>query len=266
DGWQNFTLYTNAMWSGQSNSEWLNNITQYNYDQWTYWDYGLIRDINLSIENIEEYSVELSAEQKNQFKAEFRFLRAFIYFNMVKRMGGVPLITETLPYDYSGDPSYLQKPRNTEVEVYEFIASEMDAVKDSLGNVGSITRANKWTALALKSRAMLFAGSIAKYNNQLDNPIATTGGEVGIPASMAEGYYQQSLEASREIIRNVPFSLYQANPDPAINFYEAITKKTNSAEVIWVEDFDRSGGLKHVFTYDNIARPFREDNLGSSSI
>ena len=92
----------------------------------------------------------------------------------------MPIITEQLIYDYSGDPSYLQRPRAKEEEVYDFIASEVDAIKDSLSNDGSVSRANKYTALALKSRAMLYAGSIAKYNNLMPSPIKTPGGEVGI--------------------------------------------------------------------------------------
>ena len=87
-------------------------------------------------------------------------------------MGGVPLITNQLIYDYSGEAVHLRHPRNKEAEVYDFIASELDAIKNTIGNVNtnsnppaaSNSRANKYTALALKSRAMLYAASIAKYN------------------------------------------------------------------------------------------------------
>ena len=79
-------------------------------------------------------------------------------------MGGVPLITTTLEYDFSGDPSYLRNPRAKEHEIYDFVYSECEAIKSQLGNKGSQTRANYYTALALESRAMLYAGSIAKYN------------------------------------------------------------------------------------------------------
>jgi hypothetical protein len=135
-----------------------------------------------AIEGIDTYSEKLTDAQKEAYKAEFRFIRAYNYFELVKRMGGVPLITNQLIYDFSGDPSKLQLPRAKESEVYEFIADEMDAIKDQLGNAGSQTRANKYTALALKSRAMLYAASLAKYNNLIPVPITTKGGEVGIPA------------------------------------------------------------------------------------
>lgn len=264
--WRRMADYDDAMWSGFSNEEGRNNIVSYGFERWRIWNYSLIRDINLALENIETYGTELSAETKAQFNAELRFLRAYNYFELVKRMGGVPLITSQLIYDYSGDPSYLQTARAREAEVYDFIASEVDAIKDVLGNAGSSTRANKYTALALKSRAMLYAGSIAKYNNQMGVPITTPGGEVGIPADQATAYYQKALDASAEIINSGVYSLYQSNPDLGENFYEAVVRKGGNPEVIFAWDFLSSKDKRHWFSYDNIPRSIREDNLSSSNI
>jgi len=263
-GWAEFSAYDEAMWS--NNDDGRNNIISYPFDRWRLWDYGLIRDINLALENIEKFSTKLSATQKSQFSAELRFVRAFVYFDHVKRMGGVPIVTKQLIYDFNGDPSYLQQPRNKEEEVYDFIASELDAIKDQLGNAGSNTRANKFTAMALKSRAMLYAGSIAKYNSKMASPISTPGGEVGIPAARAADYYTKALEASEEIINSGVYRLYKTNPNLGENFYDAITKKTANQEVILAQDYLTSKDKRHGFTYDNIARNVREDNLSSSSI
>lgn len=263
---RNAANYADAMWSGYSGEDWRNNIINYGFESWRYWDYGLIRDINLAIESIEAYGENLTEQQKAEFSAELRFQRAFIYFEMVKRMGGVPLVTSQLIYDYSGDPSDLQLPRAKESEIYDFIASEMDAIKDQLGNAGSNTRANKYTALALKSRAMLYAASLAKYNNQMGSPIQTPNGEVGIPASLADDYYRKSLEASLEIINSGVYSLYQNNPDPGANFQELFLSKSDNPEVIFAKDFLSDKNKRHGFTYENIVRSVREDNLASSGI
>ncbi|MBP1650784.1 MAG: RagB/SusD domain protein [Bacteroidetes bacterium] len=263
--WRDMANFDDAMWSGQSNEDGRNNITSYNYNSWYLWNYTFIRDLNLALENIATYGVNLTDDQKKQYSAELRFLRAFNYFELVKRMGGVPLITTQLIYDYSGNVSNLQQPRAKESEVYDFIASEVDAIKNDLGNDGSASRANKYTALALKSRAMLYAGSIAKYNGLMAAPISTPNGEVGIPAAMANNYYQQSLAASQEIINSGAYTLYRNNPDAGENFFEAVTKKASNKEVIFVKDY-LLPTRKHVFSYDNIARGIREDNLGSSSI
>lgn len=264
--WRRMADYDDAMWSGFSNEEGRNNIISYPFSRWRIWNYSLVRDINLALENIEVYGTQLNDREKAQFSAELRFLRAFNYFELVKRMGGVPLITSQLIYDYNGDPSYLQTPRAKEAEVYDFIASEIDAIKDDLGNDGSNTRANKYTALALKSRAMLYAASIAKYNNMLGVPITTTGGEVGIPADRADEYYSRSLAASVEIINSGAYELYENNPNAGENFYEAIVQKTGNQEVIFAWDFLSSKDKRHGFAYDNIPRSIREDNLSSSNI
>jgi hypothetical protein len=167
--------------------------------------------------------------------------------------------------DEKGDVASLQKPRNKEAEVYDFIASECDAIIDSIGNATSNTRANKYAVLALKCRAMLYAGSIAKYNSLVTPNITLAGGEVGIPAARANEYYQKALDAAKEIMAG-PYSLYKGNPVLGENFYEALSKKQGNTEVILAQDYLQSKGRNHFFSYDNIARGVREDNLGSSAI
>jgi hypothetical protein len=253
--------FDNASWSGLGNGP--NQYASYGYDFGRYYDYTLIRDINLALQNMETYSKLPEADRK-EYMAEIRFIRVFVYFEMVKRMGGVPLVTEPLVYDFSGDPSYLQIPRAKESEVYDFVASEVDAIKDQLGNSGSATRANQYTALALKSRAMLYAGSIAKYNSLLPVPISTSGGEVGIPADRANEYYQKSLEASKQIIESGQYRLYKENADLGVNFYEALVTETGNPEVIFAEDFNSS--KMHYWTFYNIARGARESDNGASYV
>jgi len=257
------TELDDAMWSGHRDQNWRNDF-QFGDDYGRYWDYGLIRDINLSLENMETLSVSLTDADKRLFIAEFRFIRAFVYFEMVKRMGGVPLVTTQMVYDFSGDPTPLQVPRAKEHEVYDFVYSEMEAIKEDLAaNNASKTRANSYAALALESRAMLYAASLAKYNNLMGEPIATPGGEVGIPASMADEYYRKSLAASKAILTG-SYQLFNENPDKGANFYDMLNKKTGN-EVIFAKDY--AVGLKvHRFAYDNIVKSLTEDNESSSTI
>ncbi len=268
--WRNMADYDDAMWSGNSNDEGRNNIPTYPADKWNYWDYALIRDINLSLEKMEELGTRLTPEVKQQFNAEFRFIRAWIYFELVRRMGGVPLVTTQLIYDYSGDVTPYQVPRAKEEAVYDFIASEMDDIKDKLDNAGAgeaggASRANRYAALALKSRAMLYAASLAKYNN-IGQHVSTPGGEVGISAGRADEYYQKSLAASQEIINSGVYSLKASAESPAQAFYEGVTKKAGNNEAIFVKDFLSSKNKRHGFTYENIARSIREDNLSSAQV
>lgn len=246
-----------AMWSGHNDANWLNDF-QYGDDYGRYWDYGFIRDINLALENLEAYST-LPEEDKSQFNAELRLIRTMVYFNMVKRMGGVPIVTQQLIYEGGGDVESLQVPRAKEEEVYDFIYDEIQAIKNNFTETeGSKSRGNKYIALALQSRAMLYAGSLAKYNNSMSSPITLPGGEVGIPASRANEYYQKSLDASKEIIESGIYSLDD-------NFYDVFMDKS-SPEVIFAKDYSRDAEKLNYFTYDNVVRSLRTDIEGSSMV
>jgi hypothetical protein len=221
------TIYSNndamsdndeLMWTGLYEDR--NYFTTYAWNWQNYWDWNYIRELNSFIENATA-ATKLAPADKKLFIAEGRFLRAYAYFEFVKRMGGVPLITKTYVYDdFVADPDAVSMPRSSEAEIYDFVASEIDAIKeDLLPNGISQTRATKWTALALKARAMIFAASLATYNNAMASPITLPGGAVGIPQSMAQGYYQKALTAAEEIITNNKFSLYTANANKADNHY-----------------------------------------------
>ncbi len=255
--------FDDAMWSGHTDGDYHNNIRAYGYDYGRYWDYTFIRDINLALENLETYGSDLNEDYRRQFKAELRFIRAYVYFELVKRMGGVPIVTTQLIYDGSGSAENLQTPRETEAGTYDFIYNELEAIKDEfVMTSGSRTRANKITALALQSRAMLYAGSIAKYNALMSTPIQTEGHEVGIPADRAQGYYEKSLAASKEIMQDGSYSLYgKTGNDAGVGFYSLFMDKSVQ-EIIFAKDY--ATGKTHAFTYDNIVRSFRTDIEGSS--
>ncbi len=226
------------------------------FEDWANWDYGYIREINLFIERATA-ATALSDADKKRFIAEGRFLRAVHYFELVKRMGGVPLITKSLLYDYSGDASSLQFPRAKESGVYDFVISEMEAVKADLPvAVRTKDRATRATALAVIARAAIYAGSIAKYGATTPS-VNTSGGEVGIPASMAAGYYTKALNAAKEIIGGSagPYALYNKFPTNAAQNYASLfndnADKAGNAEIIWMEDYKIRSGKSHGFTIQN---------------
>lgn len=98
------------------------------------------------------------AEIKN-WKYEVRFLRAYFYFELIKRYGGVPILTQ--PATINDDFSKVK--RNTLAECIKFITDECDSAANVLPVVYSIEddygRATKGAVLALKSRTLLYAAS-----------------------------------------------------------------------------------------------------------
>lgn len=231
---------------------------EYSYDDWNYWDYGYIREINLFIQRVDA-ATGLTPADKARFAAEGRYLRANAYFELVKRMGGVPLLTEPLTYDYSGDVTPLRKPRAKESEVYDFVISELEAIKAILPKTpGEKSRATYGLALATKARAALYAGSIAKYGATTPT-VSLPNGEIGIPANKAAGYYQTALAAAQELIGSGQYALYQKNADLSTNFANIFLDKGNNLEVIFVEDYKLRSGKVHSFALDNQPRAITEE-------
>lgn len=202
------------------------------------WDYGYIRDINQFLEKV-QVADRITQASRDRFAAEARFLRASYYFEMVKREGGVPLILETLTYDFSGDPTYLQYPRAKESEVYDFVIKEAEEIKANLpASVAEKSRATRGAALAMEARAALYAGSIAKYGVKTPT-VSLTGGEVGIPADKAAGYYTIALRAAKEIMSGSAgaYGLFKKLPNLSDNFAALFFDKANNPEVIFVNDY-----------------------------
>lgn len=173
-----------------------------------YWGdaYSSLRDINYFLETLPQYASNFPEPDRNTWKGEMLFNRAFIYFALVKRYGGVPLVNRVL--NYPGQPiGELKTPRSSEEAVYRQIRADLDEAYALLPETNQAGRATKYAALALKSRAMLFAGSIAKYN-RIEWTDPDTGDRLcGIPAEKATGYFREAYEAARQLEGR--FSLYK---------------------------------------------------------
>lgn len=212
-----------------------------------YWAYTAIRQINEFIDGVNSSKFEQA--YKDQKISEARFLRGFIYFQMVKRFGGIPIITKVLSLDSPKEELY--PVRNKEAEVYDFIGKEMDEIAALLPasyTGGDYSRPTKFAAYALKSRAMLYAGSIAKFGTIALN------GVLGIPAADADKYFTASLDASKMIMDNSAFALYNKLPnDPVKNFTQLFTDENNNPEVIFGVKWDPKLNKGH--SWDALCTP-----------
>lgn len=196
------------------------------------WPYFNIRNINILIRDMPN-SVSLNESYKKEKIAEARFLRAYEYFELVRRFGGVPLITE--PQNADDPQEELFPTRAKEKEIYDFIFSEMElAIPDlSESPKGAEGRIDRYTALMLQSRAMLYAASIANFGEVKLN------GVVGIPESEALSYYQKSYDASKEVIESNIFGLYDKVADRVENFSALFLEEgLGNPEIIFAERFE----------------------------
>lgn len=193
-----------------------------------YWPYDRIRVINVLINQLPGYASNFTPDQVNEWLGEAYFCRAYTYFGLVKRYGGVPIVKNVI--DANASIASLQIPRNTEEDVYNFIGSDLDsafALMKDPGNSAPQGIASKYAAAALKSRTMLYAGTIAKYGatNYVDGP-ARQKGFTGIPAGDAGKFFQAAYDAAKVVEGH--FSLYTGGyPDKVQNYVDVFLKPNN---------------------------------------
>lgn len=202
---------------------------------WGCWDYGKIRRVNYFLKNFPAYKSNFqNTVLADAWMGEAHFIRAYCYFAMVKRYGGVPILRE--PQEYVGDIESLKVPRDTEKACYDFIAEDLDKAFRLLPDNEEILgkgRATKYAALALKSRAMLYAGSIARYGT------VDLNGLVGIDKALANDYFELAYKAVKELEKSKKFSLYRKNSDKEKNFAELFLAE-DSPENIFCKYFQRN--------------------------
>ena len=257
--WQDFATddlsYDISRWDEASNnSQYWTNAGNVNANYREYYDYALIRELNLHIENLKKIAAgKVSEKNYNYYLSEARFLRAFVYFRLVTQNGGVPLITEVT--EYTENPITLAKPRNKESEIYDFIAKEIDESLDGFADATSKTRATKGAALALKCRAMLYAGTLAKnYDKSAAKNLNLASGATGISKDLAVGYFEKCLDAVFAMQQLNTYQLYRKNVDYASNYAEMFTSAPeNNPELIFCKAYDGTN-VKNNFTMWQIPR------------
>src|SRR5690606_3395166 len=77
---------------GNMSGEFFNTWTGVDNDGFAYWPYDRIRDVNTFIGNFPAYRDNYTDVEFNKLMGEARFLRAYFYFGLAKRYGGVPII------------------------------------------------------------------------------------------------------------------------------------------------------------------------------
>lgn len=181
-----------------------------------YWAdaYALIRNANYFIATLPQYSSNFTTEQVNGWLGEARFLRAYTYYALAKRYGGVPLVVSVLTPEES-----VTMQRSSEQETWDFINAELTEAMTLLPATSENRgRVNKYVAAGILSRTALYAGSIAKYNKLIQTSTVGDKRIIGIPATEAVRYFKQSYNAAL-FVANGPYALYNQVSDKAVNFY-----------------------------------------------
>lgn len=244
------------------------------YEGFNYWPYGDIRQVNIFMQNVEKAKEAgtISVADADRMTGEAHFARAYMYYGLVKRYGGVPLIDKVQDDDYAdGGPGAVAVPRSTELDTWKFVLNECTLAAATLPDATSgsdLYRVTKWAAYALKSRVALHAASVAKYWN-----LAPLAGEAvtqklvgGMTSADADAFYKECIEASKFLIENSGKSLYKPAPatvkEAASNFQALFLNDQN--EDAYIPNFHNMNNASVVNTlmsvpfvkYNDLYEPF----------
>lgn len=219
----------------------LNNPDAY----WANSYYG-IRRANIFLQNIGKVPIVQTADStaakltRQYWRAEARFIRALMYFELLKRYGGVPLIGDKI-FTLDDD---LQVPRNNFEECINYIVNECNIIKDSLRKEPVLSadwgRIPRGAAMALKCRVLLYGASPLFNGGGVETDAklkALTGYTTADPARW------QAVIAAAEELKALNFYSLLSSGTP--NAYASIFTTKSNAEIILAKQSSNNTGLEN---------------------
>ncbi|KAA5823346.1 RagB/SusD family nutrient uptake outer membrane protein [Algibacter amylolyticus] len=173
--------------------------------------YEALRDINLLIARAENYTGE---ESIVEYVAASKFHRAWQYFFLVQRFGGVPLITEPL----TENSEELYAARNSRYEVVAQIITDLDDAIAGLPREQDIAsddkgKISKWAAMAFKADVLLHEATWMKnVGTTTDGDGVSEGaGSEGYDPSKIEPYLQEVVTLTKTVMDQGGYELWNYN-------------------------------------------------------
>jgi hypothetical protein len=169
------------------------------------WDQGWtnIRTCNYGLAHLEMLA-NASQEEYNRLKGQMFFFRAWNHFEIAKYWGGLPYIDEVL-----NPESDMKLPRlsfkETLMKVIDDLTEAADLLPEAWENPAVNTgRATKGAALALKSRALLYAASPLTGKLETGNAVY----DAALCTQAAQTAYEVIKLANKGVYSLVPWSDY----------------------------------------------------------
>lgn len=234
--------------------------------------YAKIRKCNVVIDKGEAYA---GTEDISASIAVARFFRAYQYFDLLQRFGGVPLVTNSL----SSASEELYAPRNSRYEVVKLILDDLDYAVQNLPDEkdydGKVTTQG---AQAFKARVLLFEATWEKYvGTTTDGDNETAGAGSNKPADYpgVESMLTEAASLAMAVIQSGKYQLWNAEGTPyeriAYNYLFNLEdentnpmgfKKSQNHEYILQVAYDHNENR----IAKNVTKSFGGDNNASSAV
>ncbi len=196
------------------------------------WSWGALRNVNTLLDYLPNCK---DAQTRIKFEAIARFFRAYFYSEKVKRFGDVPWYDSQVG---STETEKLNRPRDSREFILGKMIEDIDFAIDNLPSTKSAYELTKWSAMALKSRFLLFEGTFRKYHTEFD---------YGSDAHDYKWYLDLCAETSATLMASSGYSLHTTGGANA-SYLELFT--TDNAtdlmdEVILARDFNDTYNVTH---------------------
>ncbi|MDR0543227.1 MAG: RagB/SusD family nutrient uptake outer membrane protein [Dysgonamonadaceae bacterium] len=185
-----------------------------------------IRYCNTFIELIDNVG-DMEYIEKQQWKAEAVFLKAYYHFLLFTQYGPIPIVDANLPI--SATPGEMRIERQPVDKVIEYIVNTMDAAKNSLptrytdNNAGRVDRV---IVAAIKSRVLLYAASpLFNGNAQFYDRFKGKNGELLFNIVEDKEKWEKAAKAAKEAI-DLALSYTQ------IYYHDSISNPVNKGDTL----------------------------------
>lgn len=196
------------------------------------WSFDNIRNVNYFLEN--SSTAEGQEDIINHYNGEAYFFRAYFYFKLLKRFGGVPYIDKTLNVD---SPELLT-PRLPRNELATKIMEDLDRALTLLQPKSGIEnfRVHRGVALAFKSEVGLYEGTWEKYHD---------GTVFGAPTNESEKFLTMAADAAETMIDEGRYGLFNDGTDQTYRKLFIRHDYSDVSEVIFWKKYNVADGVFH---------------------
>ena len=193
--------------------------------------YRAIRKFNTILGRIDDVE-DVDRDYLDQVKGEAYFLRGLNYFEMLKRYGGMPIVTDRLSLIDD-----LEIPRNTFEEMVNQVVSDLNAAIELLPDSYPSAmrgRATKTAAMMVKSRALLYAASplfntatpVLSMDDPADNNLICYG-------NYDPNRWQLAADAAKAAIDQYPLGGFEMITDQGVDKnYKYMAVTPDNSEII----------------------------------
>ncbi len=228
----------NGAWYGNDNRSWST--------KWTN-----ISNCNIFFERVGNVPFA-SESERTLLKGQVRFIRAYEYFDLISRWGGLPILTKS--FTIKDQAEIVGQKRNTYQECIDFLVAQLDSAATELPATWSgnnYGRATSVAALALKARILLYAASDL-MNVDVANP------EVGYTKPLPDRW-QKAAQATTEALDaalKAGYHLYNKVSDPAKNYQQIFLDNTSAnTEAIFFRMGTASSDGENIYNGDQYNGP-----------